>query len=307
MTAYPTLDTAERLARMTLSGGPVRMVLDTDTYNEIDDQFAVVHALRSPDQVRVEAIYAAPFLNGRSSSPADGMQKSYEELERILARLEVPTGGLVWKGSTAFLQDPAHPCESEAAQDLVRRARGAQTEPLYVVAIGAITNVASAILMAPEIIRNIVVVWLGGHALHWPHTREFNLIQDIASARVLFDCGVPLIQLPCEGVVSHLHTSIPEMAAHVKGRGAIGDYLFEIFCDYGVTGKPWSKVIWDIAATAALITPAAVKTELVHSPIVTDQGTWSVDRSRHLIRSASRVNRDAILEDFITKLPPRTP
>ncbi|MBE0698068.1 MAG: nucleoside hydrolase, partial [Anaerolineaceae bacterium] len=39
------------------------MVLDTDTYNEIDDQFAVVYALLSPEQLQVEALYAAPFTN----------------------------------------------------------------------------------------------------------------------------------------------------------------------------------------------------------------------------------------------------
>ncbi|MFC1725309.1 hypothetical protein ACFL4T_06755 [candidate division KSB1 bacterium] len=41
--------------------GRVRMVLDTDTYNEIDDQFAVVYSLISPERLNVEAIYAAPF------------------------------------------------------------------------------------------------------------------------------------------------------------------------------------------------------------------------------------------------------
>ena len=72
-------------------------------------------------------------------------------------------------------------------------------QPLYVVAIGAITNVASALLMKPEIAEKIVLVWLGGHAWTWPDTREFNLIQDVAAARVVFGCGVPLVQLSCMG------------------------------------------------------------------------------------------------------------
>ena len=49
----------ERLAPPT---GPVSMVLDTDTYNEIDDQFAVVYGMLSP-YLNIEAIYAAPFFN----------------------------------------------------------------------------------------------------------------------------------------------------------------------------------------------------------------------------------------------------
>ena len=56
------------------------MVLDTDTYNEIDDQFALVYALLSPERLNVEAIYAAPFHNKRSQGPEDGMHRSYDEI-----------------------------------------------------------------------------------------------------------------------------------------------------------------------------------------------------------------------------------
>ena len=55
------------------------MVLDTDTYNEIDDQFALVYALLCPEKLNVEAVYAALFTNDRSTGPGDGMEKSYEE------------------------------------------------------------------------------------------------------------------------------------------------------------------------------------------------------------------------------------
>jgi purine nucleosidase len=55
-----------------------QVVLDTDTYNEIDDQYALAYSLLSPSRMEVEAVYAAPFLNGRSRSAGDGMEKSYE-------------------------------------------------------------------------------------------------------------------------------------------------------------------------------------------------------------------------------------
>ena len=68
------------------------------------------------------------------------------------------------------------PVESDAAKDLAQRAMKYSGEnPLYVIAIGAITNVSSAILMNPEIIDRIVLIWLGGNAIHWPENREFNL------------------------------------------------------------------------------------------------------------------------------------
>jgi purine nucleosidase len=301
---FPILSDIERLQRLAPPSGPVSMVLDTDTYNEVDDQFAVVYALLSPEKLTVEALYAAPFHNNRSSGPADGMERSYQEILQLLQRIDVSPEGLVYRGSTRYLESWDTPCESEAAADLIAKAmaRSEQDPPLYVATIGAITNVASAILIEPEIIKRIVVVWLGGHAFHWPDTKEFNLWQDPAAARVVFDSGVPLVQIPVMGVCSHLHTTIPEVDRYVAGRGAIGDYLAETVRGYHQDHFGWSKVIWDISAIAYLLDETWTPTTLVHSPILTDQGTWSFDNRRHLIRSAHHVNRDPIFRDVFAKL-----
>lgn len=296
---------AIRLERLQPPDGTIRMVLDTDTYNEIDDQFAVVYALLSPKRLKVEALYAAPFHNARSTGPADGMEKSYEEILRLLDRLDMSAEGFVFRGSTGYLPKSMQPYRSDAALDLVARAMDSQDAPLYVVAIGAITNVASAILIEPRILERIVVVWLGGHALHWPHTKEFNLKQDILASRLIFDCGVPLVHIPCNGVTTHLHTTMPEIERYVQGRGAIGDYLAEIFKAYSSDHFAWSKVLWDIATIAYLIDESWVPTALVPSPILTDQLTWSVDRSRHFIRSATFIHRDPIYRDLFSKLESR--
>lgn len=305
---FPTLSETKRLEMLQPPTGRVRMVLDTDTYNEIDDQFAVVHALLSPEQLDVEALYAAPFHNNRSSGPAEGMEKSYDEILRLLdfldvARLQSAPTGFVYRGSTAFLSDAETAVPSEAATDMVTRAMENEAdEPLYVVAIGAITNVASAILIEPKIIERIVVVWLGGNPLYWPHTREFNLQQDVLSAQIVLDCGVPFVHLPARGVVSHLLTTVAEMERYVQGQGKIGDYLVKIFKDYHSEHYAWSKVIWDISATAYLINSTWVPTDIVHSPILTEAVTWSFDNSRHLMRVATGVNRDAIFRDLFQKL-----
>ena len=302
---FPPISEATRLQRLQPPAGKVRMVLDTDTYNEIDDQFALVYALLSPAQMAVEAVYAAPFHNKRSAGPADGMEKSYQEILRLLERLNVSPEGLVFRGSTAYLPGAETPVESEAARDLVDKAM-AGPDPLYVVAIGAITNVASAILLEPKIIERIVVVWLGGHALYWPHTVEFNLKQDLHASRLIFDCGAPVVQLPCIPVTTHLRATVPEIERYVQGRGAIGDYLAETFKSYNEDHFGWSKEIWDMVAIAYLINAAWTPGDLVHSPILTDQVTWSFDASRHFIRSANFVRRDPIFRDFFTKLEQAT-
>ncbi|MCA9916587.1 MAG: nucleoside hydrolase [Anaerolineales bacterium] len=294
------------------------MVIDTDTYNEIDDQFAIVYALLSPEQMAVEALYAAPFFNRRASSPGDGMEKSYDEILRLLERLNLSAENLAYRGSNGFLADYDHPYDSEAVRDLIDRAMNA-TEPLYVVAIGALTNIASAILIEPKIIEKIIVVWLGGNALHWPNTIEFNLSGDVLAARLVLDCGVPLVLIPCQGVTTHLISTVSEIELYVQGKGAIGDYLAETFKGYSDDHFAWSKEIWDVVAIAYLINADWLPANIVSSPIISQRTavstvnkkpddwlthdlTWSFDHSRHLIRCAYHVQRDPIFRDMFTKL-----
>lgn len=297
----------QRVERLRPPNDRVRMVLDTDTYNEIDDQFAVTYAMLSAPRLDVQAIYAAPFHNERSTGPSDGMHKSYEEILRLLGRLNHPMQGNVFRGSDRWMSAPQEPVPSPAAEDLVRRAMAqpVDADPLYVVAIGAITNIASAILIEPRIIERIVVIWLGGHPSWWHTAREFNLMQNLHASRLIFDCGVPLVQVPVQHVAEQLRTTLPEIERYVKGRGAIGDYLYETYRDCATDHFAYSRVIWDISAVAWLINPTWIETALVHSPILTDQLTYSHDPRRHLIRQALHVNRDAIFGDLFRKLAVR--
>ncbi len=301
---FPRINEADRINRLNPPNGKIRMVLDTDTYNEVDDQFALAYALLSPEKLKVEAVYAAPFHNSRSESPADGMEKSYQEILRLLEFMNVPSEGFVYRGSTGYLQDIKQPIRSEAALDLVSKALASSPEdPLYVVTIGCITNIASAILIEPSIINNIVVVWLGGNGLDWHTQREFNLMQDVLAAQVVLNSGVPLVITPCRPVVSHFHTTLPELAHYLKGKNPLSNYLYEIVAGYNAQNlDAWSKEIWDVVAIAWLVNPAWVPTDLVHSPILTDQVTYSKDSARHFIRMATSLNRDAIFRDLFAKL-----
>ena len=316
----PQISDELRIKRLKAPLGKVRMVLDTDTYNEIDDQFAIVHALLSPDQMSVEGIYAAPFHNNRSESPGDGMEKSYEEIIRLLDRMNISSDNLAYRGSDRFLTSLEQPYKSEAVTDLIERAMKSDDSPLYVVAIGALTNIASAILLEPKIIERIVVVWLGGNALHWPHTIEFNLAGDVVASRFVVDCGVPLVLIPCRGVTTHLRSTVAEIERYVQGRGAIGDYLTQVFIAHHSDHFAWSKEIWDVVAIAYLINADWIPSNIVSSPIIAQRTSgevssnvgskawsenslvWSFDDSRHPIRCAYYVERDPIFRDLFSKL-----
>ncbi len=279
------------------------MVLDTDTYNEVDDQFALAYALLSKDKIDLQAVYAAPFQNHRSEGPGDGMEKSYEEILRLLKMLGKPAGNFAFRGSNRYLENISTPIKSEAALDLIEKAKASSPDdPLYVVPVGCITNIASAILIEPEIIKNIVVVWLGGNGLNWPHQKEFNLAQDVLAAQVVLNSGVPFVIMPTRPVISHFHTTIPELRYYLEDKNELSDYLYNIVVEYSAGREAWSKVIWDVTAVAWLINPEWIPTNLVHSPILTDQVTYSTDNSRHFIRMATSVNRDAIFRDLFNKL-----
>lgn len=301
---YSKLPPERLLARLAFPNRTVRMVLDTDTFNEIDDQFAVVYAMRSPERVKVEAFYAAPFHNELSDGPKDGMEKSYRELEKIAGLLpemaEVPR----LRGSETYLLGADTPVDSEAARDLVARAMASpEDDPLYVVAIGAITNVASAILLEPRILERVVVVWLGGHALHWPDTREFNMDQDRHASRVVLDSGVPLVLIPCMGVSSHLATTLSEVRDYVRARGPVGRYLYDTFERCSADHFAYSRVIWDISTIAYLANEGWTPSEIVPSPVLTEDGRWGEqDASRHPIRCVRYVHRDGVFRDLFGKL-----
>ena len=284
----------------------INAVLDTDTYNEIDDQFALAYFLLSDERICPQAVYAAPFSNTRAATPAEGMEKSFNEIQNVLNimnRKEIPA----YRGSTSYLPSEKTPVESEAAQDLVTRAMQHSPEnPLYVLAIGAITNVASAILLNPDICKRIVIVFLGGHAHHWPMPwGEFNMSQDVAAGRVVFGSGTPIVQIPCWGVASHLSTTEPELRTHVKGKSALGEYLYDLSCRVAIEdggNATWSRIIWDIAVVAWLLGENFVRDMLIPAPIPSyDQG-YIHDSSRHFMKVAYYLDRDAIFLDFFTKL-----
>ena len=287
--------------------GIADVVLDTDTYNEIDDQYALTYMLFSDDRLRTQAVYAAPFKNQKSESPGQGMELSYNEILNVMSlcgREDLQKSA--YRGSKNYLPNETTPVESDAAFDLVKRAMEHSPEnPLYVLAIGAITNVAAALLIEPKIAKNIVIVFLGGTTHHWPVLPEFNMMQDVAAGRVVFNSGAPLVQLPCYGVVSHLTTTEPELRHHIKGKSSIGDYLYDITCQevlqYGGNAA-WSRVIWDISVVAWMLSPDFVWDSLVHSPIPTYENGYVHDTTRHFMKVAHFVNRDAIFEDLFRKI-----
>ncbi len=285
---------------------PVDVVLDTDAYNEVDDQFAIAYLLRSADRLHTKAIYAAPFFNVRAESAADGMEKSHAEILNVLQLMgeNVP----VYRGSERFLPDEKTPVSSAAASDLAGLARAyTKEEPLYVLAIGAITNVASALLLAPDIAEKLVVVWLGGHAFHYHDTLEFNLRQDVAAARVVMQSGVRFVQLPCRGVVDAFSVSRLELLHYLSEKSPICDYLLSHTVeqlDEECGNTDWSKVLWDVVAIAWMLPldERTIRTRAVPMRLPDYEGGYEPECPDRQIGYVYHLRRDEILADLVKKL-----
>ena len=296
-------DELRRPAPVAPPRGRVRVVMDTDTYNEIDDQFAIVQMMLSPQRLNVEAIYAARSTINVPPVRATAWNRAMTRSCACCSASTSSPKGLVYRGVGEYVGPDKVARDADAVDDLIARARaGSPDDPLYVIAIAAISDVASAILKAPDIIDRVVVVWLGGHVLEWPHTREFNLKQDVGGAQVLFDSGVPLVMVPCMGVTSHLHSTVPEIERYIEPHGDIGAFLAMRFKEYSDDHKGWSKQIWDMAAVGWVLNPDWAPSVMVSAPILTDQVTWSTDHGRHPIRYVRQIDRDGIMRDFIEKL-----
>ncbi|SDQ04847.1 Inosine-uridine nucleoside N-ribohydrolase [Quadrisphaera sp. DSM 44207] len=305
------LDEAERVRRLQPPTGPVRVVLDTDAANEVDDQFALVYAACLPEHITLEAVHAAPFEQD-GVPPAAGVERSRAEVLRVLAALEQDgavapdLAGRVREGSRAWLPAPDRPVPSPAADDLVERARRGRAQglrPLHVIALGAPTNVASALLAAPDIAADVVVVWLGGNGSWWSPAAEYNLRQDPHASRVLLDSGVPLVHVPCRQVTEKLATTLEEVQRRVRGRGRTGDLLADLY-----TGSPSArrrvKPLWDVGPVAWVATPQRCPSALVPSPVLHEDLEWGHDPRRHLVREVRDVDADAVLQDLFDRLPP---
>ncbi|MDD2958446.1 MAG: nucleoside hydrolase [Lachnospiraceae bacterium] len=343
---FPILTEEERKIRLAPPRGKVQVVIDSDTYNEVDDQFAIAYALLSPERLQVDAIYAAPFSSDffarllktdgvaipMTGNLQEGLELSYKEILKLMGMLGMNTEGKVFRGSSQYMSSKDQPVDSDAARDLVKRVHECE-DVLYVVAIGEITNIASAILMDPEIIKKMVIVWLAGQPLYWPHAIEFNLGQDVLASQTILDSGVPLVLVPCMSVASYLSVSGPELEANLKGRSKVGTYLsdtvtrqmsqqmaqnwldlfHQTYCagldDYGEDGAPTTntmlsptRIIWDISTVAYMINPTWCPSALVPTPYLTDDIRWAEDKKRHPMRLVRFIYRDAVFGDMFSKL-----
>jgi purine nucleosidase len=238
--------------------GPVRVIIDLDAANEVDDQYALALALGFPEKIRIEGLVAAHFGDAGGSA---GIEKSYAEILRILEKAGMSGRFPVKRGADPLQYRDRIPA-NEGVDFIIEKAKASTPEdPLWLVLLGPATNAAAALLKEPGIADRLVVFWHG--RTQWPvRCWNFNAYNDIRAARLLFE-------LPCRFILfdtgTHLRIPMEETQRRFAPLGPLGAYLHEIR-----NQKPWyaspGKGFFDLGDIAALADPSCVRWERVEAP-----------------------------------------
>lgn len=276
-----------------------RVIVDTDAACEADDPFAIAHALLSK-KLDVRAILAEQF------GSAGTVQKSYEEVLRILEAMDMSVP--VYMGEDG----PLSVCEgkelSEAAEFLIEEAMRDDSKPLYVLCLGALTNVAAAVKKEPAILKRMTVVWIGGHSYDCvvPEFREFNGGNDVEAANLILGSGVELWQIP-SNVYGSVHIGLAEIQRRIYPCGAIGKHLFENMVSYNesemagwTAGESWT--LGDSPAVAVVLEPKCGTYMYREAPVLLADTSYEFREGRPMVKVYTTINSRYILEDFVCKL-----
>lgn len=276
----------------------VRVILDTDAACEADDPFAIVQALLSPKLI-VKGIVAEHF------NEAGSVEKSYKEIETILEAMDM-------MDVPHFMGQPGGMDEFTEMTDgvnfIVEEALKEDDKPLFVLCQGAITNVAWAVKLHPEIKDRMTIIWIGTHgeAPCEAPFREFNAGNDVTAANLVLQSGADLWLVP-----SHVYTTILISIAEIQRRilpcGKIGEHLFTQLVDYNnsefagwTKGESWS--LGDSPAIALAMNPDCGHFVMAKAPYVADDTSSVVCDTNPVVRIYKDVDSRYILEDLIAKL-----
>lgn len=278
----------------------INLILDTDTYNECDDQFALSYLIKSKKLFNIEAITVAPYSHTkRDLTVRDGQELSYNEILKICNWLNFDTNNKVFKGSMDYIQN-GYDEKNNAVNKIIEIAL--KNNKTYILGIGAITNIALAIKKEPKIVNKIEIVWLGGNELGYKDNLEYNFRQDVEAVKIVFESKVKLTILPCKEIVSELRIDINTLKKYLENKSELCNYLIERFYNDGYHGVQESRVIWDISVIAYMINKKWFETEQISCPNIRKDTSYEVTDNRHNITFITKLDRNKIYEDLFNKL-----
>ena len=251
---------------------PIRVIIDADTANEVDDLYAIAWALLEPKLDIVGITSAQWHTNPKTPNDSVGeSQRLNEEIVKLMSKTNIPLP----QGSNFPMVSPHRPQPSEAAQFIIDQALATpEGKKLEIVILGPCTNIASAVLLSPQIIPKLSVNYLGFwynvKTTTWSK-REFNTNNDPNAVNTLINTPNLDFRVMTATTSQHLIFEKTVMDELLKGKGGIGDYLIDRWESYDRFWKEEDKekkfwTMWDVAILQALAHPEWATEITVTSP-----------------------------------------
>ena len=88
-------------------GNKINVILDTDTANECDDEFALSYLIKSQEKINIEAITVAPYSHktNRVVTVKEGQDLSYNEILKLCKWLNFDTTNKVFRGALDYIHN----------------------------------------------------------------------------------------------------------------------------------------------------------------------------------------------------------
>ncbi len=297
----------------------IRVILDTDANNELDDQHAIAYLLFNGDVFDVEAITVNRTRAG------GGVDLHLAEARRVVELCGLDGQIPVLRGADQSFEEIKGQLDrpdfdgAEAVNFIIERAKAADSRRLVLLPVGKLTNIALALAKEPSIIPKVRVVWLGSN---YPDPGEYNQVNDEPSLNYILDSGVDFeiaivrygkpsgtdaVRATLDEIRKIMPGKGPKISPPVTGRHAgefscFGDYAISLFENITLHGDPPSRALFDMAAVAIVKNPAWARAVTMPAPILKDS-RW-VDRpdNPRKIILWENFDRDAIMADFYDRM-----
>ncbi|HEX9483266.1 MAG TPA: nucleoside hydrolase, partial [Gemmatimonadaceae bacterium] len=267
-----------------------RVILDTDANNEVDDQHALAYVLFNGDAFDVVGITVNRTRNGGD------VEQHAREAERIVTLAGLERRFTVTRGANGSFDEIAphigqRDFDGAAAVDLIiRRAHESSGQPLVLLPIGKLTNIALALRKDPSIASNVRIVWLGSN---YPAPGEYNQENDEAALQYILDTPAPfeiaLVRYGMASGTAAVRVTRKEIRARMPGKGpriqepvigrnggrfnTFGDYSVDLFEHIVLDGNPPSRALFDMAAVAIVKNSAWAHAVRIPAPRLVE-GKW---------------------------------
>lgn len=230
-----------------------KVLLDADTANEVDDLFALSIVLMEPT-IEVTALNATQWQTSHWTTP-QSMEDSHRLNQTLLGTmgLQVKTN----RGGVARMYDWGDRAQhSAAAYEIIKQAKAQKDgEKLNVIALGALTNVASAVFIDPTIEKNIKLYWLGttyDFEKGILRKDDFNCAMDQYAFTHLLFSEVEMHIIPVS-VASKMTFDYDKTRSELENH-FLGNFLLKTWDDHIDSGRT-KRTIWDLSIVNAFLHP----------------------------------------------------